>query len=164
MRNGNQNIQATGYSVRMAYAADWEEAMALAWRTFLLFEAKDYGQQGIESFREFISDQWLKKMFLKGEYQMFVALDGKKIIGLITLRNKFHISLLFVDKDYHYQGVGSALIQVLGEYLKTEMGICQMTVNAAPYALGFYHKLGFWDLAPQQKKEGIIYTSMKRNL
>ena len=39
-----------------------------------------------------------------------------------------------------------------------------MTVNAAPYALGFYHKLGFWDLAPQQKKEGIIYTSMKRNL
>ena len=80
MKNGNQNIQTTEYSVRMAYENDWEEAMALAWRTFLLFEAKDYGKQGIESFREFISDQWLKKMFLKGEYQMFVALDGKKIM------------------------------------------------------------------------------------
>lgn len=164
MRISNQKVQEANYSVRMAYETDWEDAMDLAWRTFLLFEAKDYSKEGIDSFRDFISDQWLKKMFLKGEYQMFVALDGKKIIGLITLRNRFHISLLFVDKDYHCQGVGSALIQVLGEYLKTEMGIRQMTVNAAPYAVGFYHKLGFWDLAPQQEKEGIIYTSMKRNL
>lgn len=157
-------VQAENYHLRMALEEDWEEAMELAWQTFLVFEANDYCQEGIDNFRDFISDQWLKKMFLKGDYQMMVALDDSRIIGLITLRNKCHISLLFVDKEYHHKGVGSGLIQALGEYLVKEMGITYMTVNAAPYAEGFYHKVGFWDLGPRQEKDGIIFTVMKRNL
>lgn len=152
------------YEYRMALEQDWEGAMKLAWETFLIFEAQEYSEEGIESFRDFISDQWLKKMFLKGEYQMIVALDNGKIIGFITVRNEHHISLLFVDKEYHRQGVGKTLIQKVGEYLITEMGVDYMTVDSAPYAVEFYHKLGFWDLAPVQHKQGIIYTSMKKNL
>lgn len=156
--------QAENYVFRMAVEKDWEPAMKLAWETFLIFEAQEYGEEGIESFRDFISDQWLKNMFLKGEYQMMVALHEKKIIGFISVRNKSHISLLFVDKEYHKQGIGSRLIETMGEYLITEVGVDYMTVDSAPYALEFYHKLGFWDLAPQQTKQGIIYTSMKKNL
>ena len=70
----------------------------------------------------------------------------------------------FVDKDYHRRGIGASLIQKIGEYLISEVGVDYMTVDSAPYALEFYHKLGFWDLAPQQEKQGIIYTSMKKNL
>ena len=103
-------------------------------------------------------------MFLKGEYQMMVALHEEKIIGFITVRNRSHISLLFVNKKYHRQGIGSILIEKMGEYLITEVGVDYMTVDSAPYALEFYHKLGFWDLAPRQQKQGIIYTSMKKNL
>ena len=152
------------FEFRMAYEKDWEPAMKLAWETFLIFEASDYTDEGIESFRDFISDQWLKKMFLKGQYQMFVALDQDKIIGFLTIRNEHHISLLFVDKDYHYKGIGKTLVQKVGEYIIAEIGVDYMTVDSAPYALEFYHKLGFWDLAPQQQKQGIIYTSMKKNL
>lgn len=152
------------YIFRMAVEKDWEPAMKLAWETFLFFEAQEYSEEGIESFRDFISDQWLKNMFLKGEYQMMVALHENKIIGFITVRNKSHISLLFVDKKYHRRGIGRTLIENLGEYLITEVGVDYMTVDSAPYALEFYHKLGFWDLAPQQSKQGIIYTSMKKNL
>lgn len=157
-------LQEEKFSLRMAQEKDWEPAMKLAWETFLIFEAAEYSQEGIENFRDFISDQWLKNMFLKGEYQMIVALNGEKIIGFITLRNRCHISLLFVDKNYHKQGVGTALIQRLGEYLISEMGVDYMTVDSAPYALEFYHKLGFWDLAPRQENHGIVYTSMKKNL
>lgn len=156
--------QTENYIFRMAVKKDWEPAMKLAWETFLIFEAQEYSEEGIESFRDFISDQWLKNMFLKGEYQMIVALHEEKIIGFITVRNRSHISLLFVDKKYHRQGVGSILIDKMGEYLITEVGVDYMTVDSAPYALEFYHKLGFWDLAPQQHKQGIIYTSMKKNL
>ena len=152
------------YEFRMALEKDWEPAMKLAWETFLVFEATEYTEEGIESFRDFISDQWLKKMFLSGQYQMFVALDNEKLIGFITIRNEHHISLLFVDKEYHYQGLGRTLIQKVGDYLITEMGVDYMTVDSAPYAVEFYHKLGFWDLAPVQHKQGIIYTSMKKNL
>ena len=149
---------------RFAEEQDWEPAMQLAWETFLIFEAKEYGEEGVQSFRDFISDQWLKNMFLKGQYQMLVALEKDKVVGFITLRNRTHISLLFVDKDYHRKGIGKKLIQKMGEYLITEVGVDYMTVDSAPYALEFYHKLGFWDLAPQQKKQGIIFTSMKKNL
>ena len=79
---------------RMAVEKDWEPAMKLAWETFLIFEAEEYSEEGVESFRDFISDQWLKNMFLKGEYQMFVALEKEKIVGFITIRNRCHISLL----------------------------------------------------------------------
>ena len=156
--------QIENYTFRMAVEKDWEPAMKLAWETFLIFEAQEYGEEGIESFRDFISDQRLKNMFLKGEYQMMVALHEEKIIGFITVRNRSHISLLFVNKKYHRQGIGSILIEKMGEYLITEVGVDYMTVDSAPYALEFYHKLGFWDLAPRQQKQGIIYTSMKKNL
>ena len=158
------NKKQDTYEFRMALEKDWEPAMKLAWETFLVFEATEYTEEGIESFRDFISDQWLKKMFLSGQYQMFVALDNGKLIGFITIRNEHHISLLFVDKEYHYRGIGRTLIQKAGEYLITEMGVDYMTVDSAPYAVEFYHKLGFWDLAPQQYKQGIIYTSMKKNI
>ena len=156
--------QKDKFFLRMAKEKDWEPAMQLAWETFLIFEAEEYSEEGVESFRDFISDQWLKNMFLKGEYQMLVALDEEKIVGFITLRNRCHISLLFVKKEYHRQGIGTALIETLGQYMIFEMGVDYMTVDAAPYAVEFYHKLGFWDLAPQQNKNGIIYTSMKKNL
>ena len=130
----------------------------------MVFEAQEYSDEGIESFRDFISDQRLKKMFLKGEYQMMVALHEDKLIGFITVRNRSHISLLFVNKKYHRQGIGSILIEKMGEYMITEVGVDYMTVDSAPYALEFYHKLGFWDFAPRQQKQGIIYTSMKKNL
>ena len=37
-----------------------------------------------------------------------------------------------------------------------------MTVNAAPYALGFYHKLGFQDTGMEETNDGIRFTPMKR--
>lgn len=149
------------YAIRMACEADWEEAMELAWRTFLQFEAGDYQPEGIENFREFISDQWLKKMFLKGEYVMILALDHTRIIGMITIRNINHISLLFVEGIYHRHGVGASLISAAETFLIRIRGIQRMTVNAAPYALGFYHKMGFVDMDQQQEKEGILYTPME---
>lgn len=151
----------TSYQIRSAYRDEWEDAMALAWRTFLKFEADVYTPEGVRNFENFITDSTLHRMFVMGAYQMFVALDGKKIVGMITLRNNAHISLLFVDEKYHKQGIGRALIQYLANYLLTEVQVSRVTVNASPYGVGFYHKLGFRDLRPQEQKDGIIYTPME---
>ena len=149
------------YQIRSAYRGDWEEAMSLAWRTFLQFEADDYSPEGVKNFENFITDTTLYRMFVMGAYQMFVALDGEKIVGMITLRDMTHISLLFVDEKYHRQGIGRALMQYLENYLLTEMQVSRVTVNASPYGVDFYHRLGFRDLHPEQKRDGIIYTPME---
>ncbi len=151
----------TPYQIRNAYRDEWEDAMALAWRTFVKFEADVYSPEGVKNFENFITDSTLYRMFVVGTYQLFVALDGKKIVGMLTLRGGTHISLLFVDEKYHRRGIGRALMQYLSNYLLTELQASRVTVNSSPYGVGFYHRLGFRDLRPQEKKDGIIYTPME---
>ena len=150
--------------IRRANIHDWDEAIALAWKTFLKFEAKDYGQEGIDSFRDFLTDSLLRRMFLIGEYPMFIAFDGEKQAGMISLRNKKHISLLFVEEGHHRRGIGRALIGSIEHYIRSESQERAITVNAAPYAVGFYHQIGFEDVAPQLSKDGITYTPMEKRL
>ena len=151
----------TSYQVRSAYRNEWQEAMALAWKTFLRFEADVYTPEGVKNFENFITDSTLHRMFIMGKYQLFVALDRDKVVGMITLRDTSHISLLFVDEAYHRRGIGRALIGYLTNYLLTEMGVNRVTVNASPYGVEFYHKMGFRDVGPEETKDGIIYTPME---
>ena len=149
-----------GVTYRAAYRSEWDICMDLAWRTFLKYEASDYTQEGIDNFKAFVSDGVLKSMFDQGAYQVFVAVYEKKVIGLVSLRDRNHISLLFVESAYHHMGIGTGLLQTLCEYMYKEMGQTSVTVNAAPYAVEFYHKVGFTDTAGVQVTAGISYTPM----
>lgn len=150
--------------VRSAYRDEWDDAMSLAWRTFMRFEANDYSTEGIKSFQDFITDTTLYRMFVMGAYQLFCAFDGKKLVGMISLRNETHISLLFVDASYHKKGIGRALVDYVGNYVFLEEGFHRLTVNAAPYAIDFYHKLGFQDTDTEKVNDGIRYTPMEKKL
>lgn len=146
--------------VRRAYVEEYEAVMGIVWRTFLKFEAPDYSKEGIKSFQDFITDPVLHRMFILGEYQIFVAVCKGKILGMISLRDRTHISLLFVDKQYHKQGIGRELVDYLKHYMQTELYEGKITVNASPYGLGFYHKLGFYDTDMEQVRQGVRFTPM----
>ena len=152
------------YEIRFVTNDEWEDAMGLAWRTFLEFEGDVYPPEGVHSFQDFITDSALKRMFVMGSYQMMGAFLGNQIVGMISLRNNSHISLLFVDKHYHKRGIGRALIASLSEYVKTEIGQNRITVNASPYGVDFYHRLGFRDIEPEKQQDGIIFTPMFLNI
>lgn len=147
------------YVIRRALAEEWEPAMELVWRTFLKFEAPEYSEEGKNAFLEFISGDKLYQMFLIGEYPMWVALDGERIVGVATIRTARHISLLFVDEAYHRRGIGTLLVKALQENCMAE-GDIKLTVNASPYGEAFYHSLGFMDTEPKKMTDGIIYTPM----
>lgn len=153
--------RADFYEIRKAQASEWDCAMELAFKVFLKYEAMEYGEEGIRSFSEFVTDEFLKKMFLMGEYLMFVAVADGRIVGLISLRSGNHISLLFVDEEYHRRGIGSALMRYLQEYMLQNTRYEKLTVNASPYGVPFYHQLGFRDTGKEMTKEGIIYTPME---
>ena len=150
------------YTIRWALPEDWDPAMDMVWRTFLKFEGKDYSQEGIDNFDTFIHDGTLRKLFLKGRYQVLVALDGGRVVGLASVRNGNHLSLLFVDEKYHKMGVGRRLIEYVSDYVLHEEGHHAITVNAAPYAVEFYHKVGFYDTDKEESNDGIRYTPMER--
>ena len=156
---------ANSYEIRWAEDKDWIPAMHMIWKTFLKYEAVDYTEEGIRNFHEFITDEHLYKSFRQGRYQMMVALDGARIIGAASVRNYNHLSLLFVDEEYHHRGVGRSLMGRMCEYLKKEAGERYMSLKAAPYAVDFYRKLGFHAVHAEETFSGIItagaaFTSM----
>lgn len=146
-------------SIIRAEASDWEPAMELAWKTFLKYEAGDYSREGIDNFLNFISDEKLFKMFLEGSYVLYVAKENEKVVGLTSLRAGNHISLLFVDEAYHRKGIGRELLISIQKSIKSD-GVVKMTVNAAPFAVGFYERVGFMKVGGMLETDGIIYQPM----
>ncbi|MDO4188291.1 MAG: GNAT family N-acetyltransferase [Lachnospiraceae bacterium] len=146
--------------IRPIKSNEWEEAMGLAWDTFILFEAPEYSKEGIESFRNFVNDPILKRLFLEGKYRAVAAYDNGFMVGIIGVRNETHISLLFVDSEYHRRGIAKKLMHKIFEMTYNDYGKREMTVNSSPYAVGFYHKIGFKDTDVEQTTDGIRYTPM----
>lgn len=150
------------YEVRWARRDEWAPAMKMVWRTFMEYEGKDFTEEGIQRFFDFITDDDLYASFLKGEYRLMVALDGDCIIGAGTIRDRNILSLLFVEGAYHRRGVGSAILERLCEYLRTEEGERFMALQAAPYAVNFYRKQGFRAIRPEMAFSGIRVTPMEK--
>lgn len=149
------------YIIRPAQLQEWEAAMSLAWKTFVKYDAIDYTREGIQSFADFILDKKLHQLFQKGTYEVFLAIANNTIIGVITLRDKSHISLLFVKENYHRNGIGSSLVTRARQHVWKKHGISYITVNSAPYGIEFYHALGFRDTGEQRVRKGIIVVPMR---
>ena len=132
-------------------------AIDLIWATFIQFEAPDYSEEGIQSFKDFIENREMIKTL-----EFWGAYDDKELKGVIAANEELkHICCFFVKAQYHRQGIG----RMLWEYLLKNSPSELITVNSSPYAIPFYHKLGFVDMDTEQLSDGIRYTPMrfKRN-
>lgn len=140
--------------------SEWETAIMLTYRVFTKFDAPSFSETGIEKFRAFIYDENLKKRFEEGLFQVVGAFHGSRMVGVIALRDNSHISLLFVDEDYQNAGIGGLLVKHLLVYCYRKLNQNRVTVNSSPYAVEFYHHLGFRDIGGQIDDGGIFFTPM----
>lgn len=153
-------MSETQFEIRPIKRVEWEMAMQLVWDTFMIFEAPEYEPLGVKNFHEFVKGKELKQLYILGEYPVYAAYDGPFMVGVIGIRKRSHISLLFVDGEYHRRGIASALVKQ-AFYEGRRNGISEMTVNSSPYAVQFYHKIGFTDTDKELASDGIRYTPMK---
>lgn len=128
-------------------------AIDLIWTTFMQFEAPDYSEEGIQSFRDFI-----EKKEIANTLEFWGAYDDDELKGVIATREeRKHICCFFVKAQYQRQGIGRKLWEYLLENNPNEI----ITVNSSPYAVPIYHKLGFVDTDTEQLSDGIRYTPMR---
>ncbi len=152
------------YRISPLKSKDWDMAMQLAWDTFLVYEAPEYVPEGIKNFHEFVKGDELRNMFVLGEYRAWGAYDEEDtVVGILGIRKHWHISLLFTESRLHHQGIGTALLKTAFDEARQE-GVTQLTVNSSPYAVEFYHKIGFTDLDHERTTDGIRYTPMSIEL
>lgn len=152
------------YQIRQINSSEVNEALALALEVFMEFEAPDYKPQGVETFkRDIVENKEFITKCENGECPIYTAFDNGKIIGIIGMRsNKTHINLVFTKKEYHRQGVATAIFNyLLEDLLKENPNLKEITLNSSPYGLPFYLKIGFIPLSDEQETDGIRYTPMK---
>ena len=152
------------YQIRHLAKNDWEMAMQLAWDTFLMYEAPDYEPEGLKHFHEFVKGDELRNMFALGEYRAWGAYDDNDVVvGILGIRKHWHISLLFVESRLHHQGIATALLKRAFSEAADE-GVNTLTVFSSPYAVDFYHRIGFTDTDHEKTTDGIRYTPMSIDL
>ena len=139
--------------IKKINAAQITNAIDLIWSTFLQFEAPDYSEEGIQSFKDFIDNKEIIETL-----EFWGAYDNEELKGVIaTNENRKHICCFFVKAECHRQGIGRKLWEYLRENSQSKI----ITVNSSPYAVPVYHKLGFVDLDTEQVSDGMRYTPMK---
>jgi GNAT superfamily N-acetyltransferase len=139
--------------IRKITKAELPEAMELVWQVFQQFEAPDYSDEGVQTFKAHIDSQLTNPTL-----EVYAGFDGSSIVGVIATKNEgSHISLFFVNADRHGQGIGRKLF----EYIENLCSSDALTVNSSPYAVPIYHRLGFHDTNSEQLADGIRYVPME---
>jgi len=129
------------------------------------FVGKDYSENGKKTFKDYITPKNILERFNNKTSKFYVAKHSDEIIGILEIKNKDHISLFFVKKEYHGKGIGKKLFE---NYIKTlkqgNNGIKVITVNSSFFAEKIYSKMGFIKTDEIQEKDGIKYIPMENKL
>ena len=150
------------YEFRKLNKGEFCEASDLIWSVFNEFEAPEYSNEGIYTFKEFINADKLYENSEKGFMNFLACFDQRKLVGIIASRESCHISLLFVKKEHHHKGIARELFNKLtAEIVENNPNAKCITVNSSPFAVQIYKKLGFIPTDEEQIQDGLRFTPMK---
>ena len=139
--------------IRVLEQTELDDALRPIRETFREFVAKYYTEEGANRFLDYFSDA---ENFEEDVFYGAFDVNGE-LAGVIGATNGLsHIIAFYVRKKFMKKGVGKALFNRLSEDSENSY----VTVNASPYAVGIYEKLGFIEAGETQDDEGKIYTPM----
>lgn len=133
-----------------------EEGFLFVKKVYLENRDESYTDEGIATFFSFVDNSKITRTF-----KVYGIFDDEELKGVIaTDRNKRHINLFFVQKNYQGKGLGKLLMNSLLKDNKNSY----ITVNSSRYAVPIYKNFGFEATSEEQQKDGIIFTPMKKIL
>ena len=128
------------FVIRKIFSNEVEEAMELALEVFMQFEAPDYGDAGVETFkRDIVENPTFIDNAKNGLCPIYAAFDGDKMVALIGMRSsKTHINLVFTKKEYHRKGIATSIFKyLLNDLLNENPSLNELTLNSSPYGMDY---------------------------
>ena len=154
-------MEKTRYTIRRLKNDELDAAFTLIWTVFKEFVAPDYTDEGIVCFYDqFIDNRDFRNKFISGYHIMNGAFDDCRLVGVLSISKNAHISCVFVDKNYQRKGIATSLFAKVIAELR-EQKVDKIKLNASPYAVPFYHAIGFTDTDKEKVYNGIRYTPME---
>jgi GNAT superfamily N-acetyltransferase len=148
------------YALRTCTVADAQAVSKLVHRTFAEFVAPEWELSACETFGTETSPDKFCNILSEATFASVAAVE-QQIVGIIVLPKPNLLSLLFVHRDWHKQGVARALWQAARTHLETHNpDVKTVELNSTPYALPAYRSLGFYPISEQFKRSGSVATRM----
>ena len=141
----------SGVIIRPLSSSEISFALSLVWDVFSEFEAPEYSDEGIASFRAILDDEG----FITG-LRFYGAFVSETLAGVLAMREGNRISLFFVRKEYQRQGLGKRLFM----RMKQDYDVREFEVNSSPYAVEIYRHLGFTETGFDEISDGIRFIPM----
>ncbi|MEQ9618473.1 MAG: GNAT family N-acetyltransferase [Deltaproteobacteria bacterium] len=140
------------------------EVCNLVARSFNEFIAPEFSEDGIEEFFRYANPRELAKRSLGNHITIVAETDGA-IAGIIEIRGRRHISMLFVDKEFHRRGIAKELVGTALERIGSGSGTPEkITVNSSTFAVPFYESLGFVQTSGPKTIHGVLHIPMALKL
>ena len=141
--------------IRKLTKEEYKNATNLCYQVCMECGISDFTEEGIENFKSFIYDRTLMN-----ELDLYGAFNDDLLIGVIGInKRKQHISLFFVQQEYHRRGIGKSLFC----YVINDGNFTKLTVNSSTYGEAFYKHLGFEKAGEIEINKGITSIPMIYN-
>ena len=138
--------------IRKLDKTEYALAASLALEVYIQCGAEDFDEEGLNSFKSFISSEQLMN-----ELVIYGAFEDKNLVGIMGTKHEGkHLSLFFIRKKYQCKGIGKQLFC----FAINDCPVDEMTVNSSTYAIRFYQSLGFEKTKEKLCTNGITYTPM----
>lgn len=133
-------------------------------RSFNEFIAPGFTEQGLEEFFRYVNARALHKRSREGYLVILAEADGK-IAGILEIKELRHLSMLYVDKQFHRKGIARELVYLGLDHIRSNSPAAkQVTVNSSTYARPFYEDMGFRKTEEEKTIHGILHVPMSLNL
>jgi GNAT superfamily N-acetyltransferase len=130
-------------------------------RVYDEFVAGDYSEEGNRVFYDWIEPSKMADR-QRRQNTLLVAMVDSEIVGMVEMRDRNIISLLFVDKRCQGRGIARRLIErSLHNCLGADPRVDRLCVHASPFSIPIYRKLGFVETDVMQEQFGIKYLPME---
>jgi GNAT superfamily N-acetyltransferase len=146
-------------TIRPALPDEAAAIAALVEPVYARFLAPEYDEQGRRVFTNYIAADAIADRLRTGSRGWVVEAPDGQLVGFIETARR-HIHLVVVHADWHNRGLARRLIATA----TADFGSGIVTLNASPYALPIYERIGFRVTGPQVVRNGVIATPMAMDL